>query len=381
MSQLHAPRIEINLAKIAHNAGKLLRLYEPKGIGIMAVTKTVCGDPIVAKALVSQGIDTLADSRLKNIKRMRAAGIKAQFVLLRTPAMSEIDTVIKHVDISMNTELAVIKKLSATANRYNIRHKIILMIEMGDLREGIMPENLEDFILEVMDLPGIEVVGIGANFACFGGVKPSEENMSHLSSIAGEIEARFTLPLSFISGGNSANYSWFMSTPNTGKINNLRLGESIYLGRETLNRMVIPGLYTDAFTFVAEVIELKSKPSVPYGEIGQDAFGNRPLFQDLGQMNRAIVGFGSQDVLVSGLTPRLDMGILGSSSDHTVLNIRNTDLKVGDEVRFDLNYGALLLAMTSPYVSKEYTGAYKKLNGRGVQKGRQRDPELVKNIQ
>ncbi|MFA1822955.1 alanine/ornithine racemase family PLP-dependent enzyme [Virgibacillus oceani] len=379
MIKLGTPRIEINLAKIAHNAEKLRHLYESKNIGIMAVTKTVCGDPIVAKALLNQGVHTLADSKLKNIIRMRESGIEAQFVLLRTPAISEIDSVIKYADISMNTELTVIRKLSAAANRSSSCHKIILMIEMGDLREGIMPESLHAFILEVMDLSGIEIVGIGANFACFGGVKPSEENMGLLSSLAENIEATFTLPLSFVSGGNSANYSWFLGVPNTGKINNLRLGESIYLGRETLNRMPIPGLYTDAFTFVSEIIESKLKPSVPYGEIGQDAFGNHPQFQDLGKMKRAILGVGSQDVLVSGLTPRLDIDMLGSSSDHTVLDLKKTDLKIGDEVMFDLNYGALLLAMTSPYVSKEYTRANKKLQGH-VQKERQKLPPFVKKV-
>ena len=35
---------------------------------------------------------------------------------------------------------------------------------------------------------------------------------------------------------------------NVGKINNLRLGESIYLGCETLHRKPIPGLFTDALT-------------------------------------------------------------------------------------------------------------------------------------
>lgn len=356
---LAAPRIEIDLEKIAYNAEMLKKLYGSKGIGVMAVTKAVCGDPVVARILTKQNISVLADSKLTNIKKMRDAGVKAQFVLLKIPAISEVFSVIKYADISINTELVVIKKLSKAANDQNIRHKIILMIEMGDLREGIMPEHLDGFIQEVLDLPGIEIVGIGANFACFGGVKPSAEKMGQLSSLAANMEARFMLPLSFVSGGNSANYNWFMSTSDTGKINNVRLGESIFLGRETLNRTAIPGLYTDAFTFVSEIIESKSKPSVPYGEIGQDTFGNIPKFQDVGQMNRAILGVGSQDVLVSGLTPRLDVDILGSSSDHTVLNIKNAGLQVGDEVTFDLDYGALLLAMTSPYVSKEYTGIIK----------------------
>ena len=175
-----------------------------------------------------------------------------------------------------------------------------------------------------------------------------------MSSITRDVEERFGLTLEFVSGGNSANYSWFISTENIGRINNLRLGESIYLGCETLYRKPIPGLFTDAFTLITEVIESKIKPSVPYEEVCQDAFGNVTEFQDRGQIRRAILGVGLQDVLVSGLTPRSDIDILGTSSDHIIVNAKQIDLKVGNEVEFDLNYGALLSVMTSPYVIKKY---------------------------
>jgi predicted amino acid racemase len=348
------PRIEINLAKVAYNAAKLVELYGSKHIGLMGVTKTVCGAPEIATVLLEQGIHMLADSKLLNLQKMRDAGIKANFVLLRSPALSEVEAVITHADISINTELAVIYKLSEVALSKDIVHKIILMIEMGDLREGIMPENLDGFIQKVLNLAGIKIVGIGVNFACFGGVKPNEQKMKDLSILANDIETKFSLALSYVSGGNSANYNWFMTTDYVGRVNNLRLGESIYLGRETLNRMAIPELYTDAFTFVTEVIELKIKPSVPYGEIGQNAFGIYPEFEDRGQMTRAILGVGNQDVLVTGLQPILDIDIIGSSSDHTVIDAKDNNLEVGDEVTFTLNYGALLSLMTSPYVYKQY---------------------------
>jgi predicted amino acid racemase len=348
------PRIEINLAKVAYNAAKLVELYGSKHIGLMGVTKTVCGAPEIATVLLDQGIHMLADSKLLNLQKMRDAGIKANFVLLRSPAISEVEAVITHADISINTELAVIYKLSEVALSKDIVHKIILMIEMGDLREGIMPENLDGFIQKVLNLAGIKIVGIGVNFACFGGVKPNEQKMKDLSLLANDIETKFSLALCCVSGGNSANYNWFMTTDDVGRVNNLRLGESIYLGRETLNRLAIPELYTDAFTFVTEVIELKIKPSVPYGEIGQNAFGIYPEFEDRGQMTRAILGVGNQDVLVTGLQPILDIDIIGSSSDHTVIDAKENNLEVGDEVSFNLNYGALLSLMTSPYVYKQY---------------------------
>jgi predicted amino acid racemase len=285
---------------------------------------------------------------------MREADIKAQYVLLRTPIPSQVESVVRYADVSLNSELSVIKGLSRSAVKSDTTHKIILMVELGDLREGLMPPDLEDTVKGVLELKRIKLAGIGTNLACLGGIKPDEEKMRHLSSLARDIEEKFGLTLEFVSGGNSANYSWFMSTENVGKINNLRLGESIYLGCETLYRKPIPGLFTDAFTLVAEVIESKIKPSVPYGEVCQDAFGNVPEFQERGQIRRAILGVGLQDVLASGLTPRLNINILGTSSDHIILDAKEENIEVGNEVEFSLNYGALLSAMTSPYVIKRY---------------------------
>jgi predicted amino acid racemase/D-alanyl-D-alanine dipeptidase len=347
------PRIEINLEKIAHNAITLKELYGSKGIDIFGVTKAVCGNPRIANTLLKSGIKILADSRIENIRRMRNAGIQAEFLLLRTPLLSQAEAVIKYTDISLNSELSVVKRLSEFAVEYNTTHKIILMVELGDLREGILPTDLENTIEKVLRLKRIELAGIGTNLACFGGIKPNENNMGSLSSIVENVEEKFGLKLSIISGGNSANYNWFMATNDLGRINNLRLGEAILLGRETLYRENIPGLFTDAFILVAEVIESKIKPSVPFGDISQDAFGNIPEFKDDGQIKRVILGVGLQDVLVSGLTPRLDVEILGASSDHIIINAKEIDLQVGNELEFDLNYGALLSAMTSPYIIKK----------------------------
>ncbi len=348
------PRIEIDLEKIAHNAKKLKTLYGAKGISVIGVTKVVCGEPEIANVLVESGIGTLADSRIANITRMRKAGVQARFLLLRSPIPSQAESVVTYADMSLNTEVSVIKILSQYAVKYHTTHKIILMVELGDLREGLMPSNLENTVKEVVELKGIKLAGIGANLACFGGIQPDKKNMEYLSSLARGIEKKFGLALEFVSGGNSANYRWFTSTKDVGSVNNLRLGESIFLGRETLYREPIPGLFTDAFILVAEVIESQVKPSVPYGRVCQDAFGNIPTFQNRGRIRRAILGIGLQDVLVSGLTPEPEIDILGASSDHLIIHAKQRDLRAGDEVEFDLNYGALLSVMTSQYVMKTF---------------------------
>ena len=347
------PRLEINLEKIAHNAKILKGLYGSKGIDIIGVTKVVCGNPTIANILLKSGINILADSRIENIQRMIDAGIDAEFLLLRSPFLSQAESVVKYTDISLNSEIEVVQKLSKFAIEQNTIHKIILMVELGDLREGLMPSDLENTFKQVLELRGIEIVGIGTNLACLGGIKPNNEKMEFLSSIATDIEEKFGISLKYISGGNSANYDWFIGVQDVGRINNLRLGESIYLGCETLNRKPIPGLFTDSFTLITEVIESKIKPSIPNGDVTQDAFGNVPKFKDRGKIKRAILGIGLQDVMVSGLTPRLNVEIIGASSDHIIVDTKKLELKVGDELEFKMNYGALLSAMTSPYVTKK----------------------------
>ena len=347
------PRIEINLSQIQHNARMLCELYRKQGISLMGVSKAVLGEPLIAEAMIRGGVKFIADSRLENIQRMRNARVSAQFVLLRT-ASSQAESVVEDVDISLNTEIVTLEKLDYHASLQNKIHKIILMVEMGDLREGILPRDLFLFVKQVLCLPHLKIIGLGCNLACYGGIKPDRQKMQQLSALTDAIEQKFDLNLSITSGGNSANYEWYKSTQQVGRINNLRIGESILLGCGTVNRQAIPKLYTNAFKLIAEVIESKVKPSLPFGEIGRDAFGNIPVFKNCGTHQRAIIALGKQDTLISGLSPDLDLEILGSSSDHLVLDSQKSDLKVGVGVNFNLDYGSLLSAMTSPFIKKQF---------------------------
>ena len=351
--KLFLPRIEISLPQIRDNARMLTDLYGQKGISVMGVSKAVLGEPSIVEAMLQGGVRFVADSRIENIEKMKAAGISTQFVLLRTP-LSQAESVVKSADISLNTELETLKKLSYYAKVHHKIHRVILMIELGDLREGILPNDISRFVRKTLALPHIKIAGIGCNLACYGGVKPDDNNMHELSHLFDSIEKEFHIGLAIISGGNSANYEWYKSTKDVGHINNLRLGESILLGLETVNRKTIPGLHTGAFQLVAEVIESKKKPSLPFGEIGQDAFGNVPVFQDQGIHQRVIIALGKQDIMVSSLKSNNSLTILGSSSDHIIVESKKNNLKVGDEVNFNLDYGGLLAAMTSPFIKKHF---------------------------
>jgi predicted amino acid racemase len=123
------------------------------------------------------------------------------------------------------------------------------------------------------------------------------------------------------------------------------------LGREPLRRRPIDVLHTDAITLVAEVIESKVKPSQPWGRIAQTAFGVRPHALDRGDSAHTILAIGRQDTDPEGLVPPRGIEILGASSDHLVTDSGQQRLPVGAEVKFQLNYSALMRAMTSPFVA------------------------------
>lgn len=353
------PRLEIDLGTIAHNVRALSAFYRDKGIEVTGVTKGVNGDPEIAHVFLENGIRILADSRLENLQRMRAAGIDSPLMLLRIPALSQIDRVVQLAEYSLNSELTVLEALSAAAIRHSRPHGVILMVELGDLREGIMPEALSGIARATIGLEGLRLVGVGTNLFCHGGVRPDAENMGLLSELADELENELSIQLQFISGGATINYEWADSVEDLGGINHLRCGEALLVGGATLEIRGIPGLQQDAFRLVAEIIEAKVKPSRPWGgHIGPNAFGSRAEGPDRGEMNRLIANVGRQDIYdPEDLRPRKAVQILGASSDHLLIQGGNAGLGIGDEVDFNLGYNSMMMAMTSPYVEKIYIPA------------------------
>ena len=329
-------------------------MFLAKGISMMGVTKSVLGSPEVAGAMAAAGVDLLADSRIENIQKMRDAGIKNTLVLIRTPSMSKIKQVVKYADVSLNSELDIIQLLSEEAKAQSKIHRIILMVDLGDLREGILPGDMDQTFRTLPSFDGITPIGIGTNLGCIGAILPDQEKMDELSRIARTLENRFNLHFDLISGGNSANYPWVKKTDRLGRINNLRIGEMIFTGCNTIDYKRIEALETHTSCLVAEVIEVKLKDSLPRGTVSTDAFGDVPVFFDRGSIKRGILGIGRQDVLTQGLTPVGDMEIIGSSSDHTIVDLKGTPVKVGDQIRFHLTYSAQLSAMTSAFIEKVY---------------------------
>lgn len=347
------PQIEVKLPKLKHNVKVLKDICHENGVKMWAVTKCFCAMPEIAEAIVEAGADMLADARIVNLKKLK--DLKVKKVLLRIPMHSEVDEVVEYADYSLNSELSTLSLLSEAAIKKSKVHNVIIMIDLGDLREGVWPDELENFLDQATTLKGISIRGFGVNLTCYGGVIPDEKNLGRLVDISRNMADKYNLDLEILSGGNSSSFYLLTEGRLAKGINNLRLGELILLGRETAYGKLVDGLNTDAFKLKAQIVELKEKPSVPIGTIGMDAFGNNPTFEDRGVIKRAIIAVGRQDIDPYNMHP-LDekIDILGSSSDHTILDITNSDTnyKVGDIVEFSVDYGCLLKSMTSEYVTK-----------------------------
>ncbi|MDH3659592.1 MAG: alanine/ornithine racemase family PLP-dependent enzyme [Alphaproteobacteria bacterium] len=356
------PCLSIDLGAIEHNAQAIVRLFAEHGIAVSGVTKGACGDPEIAKAMLRGGIETLADSRLENIAQLRDGGIDVPLTLLRLPALSNIAEVVARTNASLNSEIDVVAALSDEAERCGVVHDVVLMVELGDLREGICPNDLMPFVDRMLDLPGVRLAGLGTNLACLAGVVPSPDNMTQLVVLAEEIESKFGLELELISGMNSSGLELLAAGGMPARVNHARIGEAILLGCETTHRRPWPGTRQDTFLLYAEILECKRKPSHPLGERAEDAFGQRPPFDNRGERVRALLNVGREDVDIGSLTP-LDPGIaiVGASSGYLVADVTEaTDAAaVGDVLTFRLGYGALLAAMTSTYVKKRFCKGHK----------------------
>ncbi|MCC5952015.1 MAG: alanine/ornithine racemase family PLP-dependent enzyme [Acidimicrobiia bacterium] len=346
------PRLEIDLGKVRHNATMLVERLAGRGIAVTGVTKATLGAPELARELLAAGVSRLGDSHIEGIEGLRRAGVSAPMTLLRTPMISQVKRVVAHADVSLNTERATLEALSVAAGEQGTSHGVVLMVELGDLREGIMATDLVDAARMVVGLPSLELVGIGTNLACQSGVVPDVANMAELSVLAETAEAALGVRLAVVSGGNSANLGWALGGGDPGRVNDLRLGEAILLGCEPLHRQPVEGLRTDAFVLVAEVIESKIKPSQPWGQLGQTAFGDKPRSADRGLICQVILAVGRQDTDTAGLVAPAGITILGASSDHLVVESADGLRDVGSELAFGLDYSSLARAMSSPYVAR-----------------------------
>jgi predicted amino acid racemase len=350
--------IVLNREKLAHNFAYLNKLFKKHNIEWAVVSKLLCGNKAYIREVINLGIKQICDSRVTNLKVIKELNSNIETVYIKPPAKRSLKSIIKYADISFNTEFYTIKLLNEEAKKMKKIHKIIIMIEMGELREGVMGEDFIDFYESVFKLSNINVVGIGTNLSCLYGVLPNQDKLIQLSLYEQLIEAKFNKNIPYVSGGSSVTIPLIFKGLLPKSINHFRVGESLFLGTDVYNDSTIRNMEHNVFQLFAEIIELSEKPMVPSGDMGTNVEGIEYDFDDenIGKSSyRAILDIGLLDVEEKHIEPKdSDIEIAGSSSDMIVLDIgRNPKkYKVGDLIEFQLDYMGTLSLLNSKYIEK-----------------------------
>lgn len=350
--------LTLNSEKLKFNYQFLSQTFKTQEIEWAIVTKMLCGVEKYIAEVLKLGIKEICDARISNLAIIKEMAPQVQTVYIKPPAKRSIKDIVQYADASFNTEYNTIRLLSEEAGRQSKLHKVIIMIELGDLREGVMGEELMDFYESVFRLPNIKVTGIGSNLNCLHGVMPSQDKLIQLSLYEQLIEAKFDRKIPWVTGGTSVVVPMLLKKQLPAGINHFRIGETLYFGLDLVNNTVIPGMEGGVLKLYSEIIEINEKPVVPIGELEANPSGERFEIneEDYGRTShRAILDIGLLDVSTDYLIPKDEsFEFVGASSDMLVIDIGSNEknYQVGDLIEFDLKYMGALSLLSSNYIEK-----------------------------
>lgn len=356
------PTLIVNHEALRSNMRQVAEWCKGAGMSLAGVIKATTGMASVALDYEAAGADWIASSRLEQLVRAKEAGVKVPLMMIRVPMLSEVDEMVQICDYSLQSSPEALKATNDAAKEHGRIHNVILMTDLGDLREGIFDENelVDTAVYIEKDLEALHLAGIGTNLGCVGSVVPTKTNMQMLASRAEAVEKAIGRELEIVSGGATSSLIPLFEKQMPAKINNLRIGAVPVVGpfedlRTTYGRTEVDVLSGDGFVLEAEVIESGIKPTHPIGELGVDAFGKKTTYIDRGNRRRVLLAIGRADYGdIDDIIPQLEGAeVTMASSDHTIVDVEDCDreLKVGDVMRFNLKYSAILRLTASENIN------------------------------
>lgn len=364
MEHKYYPRLCCNLSRLRRNVEGVSERCHAAGIRVAGVIKGANGRLPITEQMAQGGCDQIASSRLDQLER--ASGLGLPTMLIRGPMPCELEDVARVCDYSLESDDSVLTALNTLCAQRTKRHKVVLMADLGDLREGWWDKDelVAQAVRVERELPYLELAGIGTNLGCYGAIIPTVEKMEELVALAARVEAAVGRKLEIVSGGATTAYRLVHEGRMPSGINHLRIGEAMLVDYDLERLWGVKGLdYLSprVFTLQAQVLECRVKPSCPVGKVFFDAFGGRPKILDRGMRRRALIGVGKLDLGSAESMVPLDEGIkiLGGTSDHTILDVEDCTrhLAVGDILEFELDYTAMLFLTASAYVAVDYLPA------------------------
>ena len=363
MSCPRYPIMDVNLDAMRTNAEVLCGLCAQNGIAVAGIIKFSDGDLQVAKAYRDGGCKQLGVSRAKHLKPLKEAFPQTELLLTRSPTRGDLEACARYADLSLHSDPDVLAALNGEAEKWGTKPGIILMMDVGDLREGVdnVPELVE--LAKLCEgLPNLNLRGVGTNHACLNGILPTYENLTFLIKGAEAVEAAIGRRLDIISGGSSINLLLLRGGINQmpRRVNHLRLGGTIANPMNIrMNRdLTFPGLREDSVLLTAEIVEIHEKASAPRGKSTKNWAGQEVVQEDKGRRLRAILALGSQDVgdCATLIPVEEAVQIVGCSSDHTIVDVTDSGKtwRSGDTLTFKLRYANMLYAFSGDHVRVAY---------------------------
>lgn len=350
--------VKLYRSELRHNFEFLDKLFKENGVKWGITTKLLCGSRGFLEEVINLGIGEVHDSRISNLRVIKEIDPDTMTIYIKPPPKDAIPDVVRYADISLNTELSTLHELSDEAVKQDRIHKVIIMIEMGDLREGVMREDLLNFYEKVFQLPGIEVMGLGTNLNCLHGVMPDGDKLIQLALYKQIIELRFKKKIPLVSGGTTVTIPLLLRNQLPVGVNHFRVGEALFFGKNLFTDGVIEGMSDQVLELYTQIIEISEKPLVPMGELGVNPQGKTTQIaeDDYGKTSyRAIIDIGVLDIQPDYLIPvNENIEILDASSDMLILDVGTNPegYQVGDMIRFKLKYMGALGLMSSDYIEK-----------------------------
>lgn len=351
------PALNINLKNLRYNVEQVVRACSTFGIEVAGIVKGVHGIWECTEQFVRGGCREIGSSRMEQLKLLKKKGISCPLMLVRIPMLCEAEEVVLTADISLNSEIETLRELNKFASMHHKIHKVVLMKDMGDLREGFWhEEDLQEAAAQVEKMDNLYLYGIGTNLGCYGSILATAEKLKEFVQVAERLEDKIGRKLDVISGGATSSFMRVIDGDIPERVNHLRIGEQILLARDldVFYGYDMRKFHQNVYTLQAQVVEVKDKPTYPVGEFAVDAFGHRPHYEDRGVRKRAIAAFGKVDVgSFDDVFPlREGIKILGGSSDHAILDVEDAGaVNIGDVLEFAVDYGSLVYLTSSDNVN------------------------------
>ncbi len=348
-------QVFIHLEKIRRNFAFIREICRKSGLQPVWITKGCQAYPGILDLLPEYSLEMIGDVSPGNLERARCV-FPGKLMMAQLPDRKRVPRALPCSDVWLVSNPVHAQTIAAAAERQGRQPELVLMVDVGNRREGVMPDRVTATAGAIQAIEGVSLTGLGTSVGCYGGYRAGIADMQRLVAIAQKSEADLNCRFDVLSAGSGTMLLELVSQGQMPeRINQLRIGAAVFVGEIPPTRTAIPGLLQDAFILRAEVLETSLKPSIPSCSTGVDAFGKKVVFEDLGLRQLTILNFGLLDVDSYDLTPLTEgLRIVGATSNYTICDTTRCDLlpDIGDTLDFRMAYSSMARAMASGDVTK-----------------------------